>query len=203
MSFTRVIAYQRNQFVRGCGSLMGICSGLIADRELNDREVHYLRDWLKANEGMTAAWPGDVLFERVQEVLADGVITHGERAHLVETLEKICGGEIEDLAKGVVNQLAFDERPLIRFPGARFCVTGDFVYGPRERVHATIEERGGVIINNINKKLNYLVVGLRGSEEWKHGSFGTKIEKAMEYKRSGVALVIAREDDWAAALKAA
>jgi hypothetical protein len=46
-------------------------------------------------------------------------------------------------------------------------------------------------------------VGLQGSDEWKHGSYGTKIEKAMEYKRDGLRIFILREDIWSAALKAA
>lgn len=44
----------------------------------------------------------------------------------------------------------------------------------------------------MTKKLDYLVVGGLGSLEWKHGSFGTKIEKAMQHKRAGVPLFIVR-----------
>lgn len=126
----------------------------------------------------------------------------GLGGYLLGTLEKICGGEVQDMGQGAVNQLAFDEQPRIQFAGFSFCVTGDFIYGPRDRVHDSIAGRGGLVQKNITKKLNYLVVGLRGSDEWKHGSFGTKIERAMEYKRSGLPLIIAREDDWTAALRA-
>lgn len=180
---------------------MGIAQGLIADQQLNDAEIRFLSAWLNDNEELSAVWPGDVLFGRVKEVLADGLITDAERVHLVATLEKICGGEMEETG-AAVNQLAFDESPTIAFPGSLFCVTGDFVFGPRDRVQGAIEQRGGVIAKSVTKKLDYLVVGLRGSEEWKHGSFGIKIEKAIEYKRSGQALVIVREDSWSKALQA-
>lgn len=43
-------------------------------------------------------------------------------------------------------------------------------------------------------------VGCIGSDEWRHGSFGTKIEKAAEYRRSGVPLFIISEDVWAGSL---
>lgn len=200
--FSRLIAGDHNRLVQGCGSLMGIAAGLIADRHLTDGEVHYLKRWLDQNRDMAAAWPGDVLLERISAVLADGIISEGERAHLVETLQKICGGEVETPgATGSVNQIMFDERAAIRFPKHHFCITGEFVYGPRERVHATITERGGTISKGITKKVNYLVVGLRGSDEWKHGSYGTKIIKAVEYKRLGAQLSIVREDQWSASLK--
>ena len=51
--------------------------------------------------------------------------------------------------------------------------------------------------------MNYLVVGLRGSGEWKHGSYGTKIEKAIEYKRAGLRLFIVPEDAWSKSLNGA
>ena len=201
MSFGRLLGRARNRFVQGCGSLMGIASGLIADQQLTDAEIGYLQRWLDGNPDMTTVWPGDVLVERIAAVLADGVVTEAERAHLLDTLERICGGEIEELGKGALNQLAFDDSPQIVFPSNTFCATGDFFYGPRERVHGVILERGGVVQNNVTKKLNYLVVGLRGSDEWKHGSFGTKIEKAIAYERGGLPLLIVREDAWTAAMR--
>jgi NAD-dependent DNA ligase len=206
MSYARIYAGYRNRLVQGCGSLMGIATGLIADRHLNDREIHWLHEWLSANADMSAAWPGDVIYQRVKSVLEDGVVSDAERLHLIETLDKICGGDFaaEETGKeerGRVNQLAFDENATIRFAGASFCVTGDFVYGPRQRVLETIVDRGGEVQKGVTKRLDYLVVGLRGSDEWKHGSFGTKIEKAIEYKRAGAKLYIIPENTWTAALR--
>lgn len=42
---------------------------------------------------------------------------------------------------------------------------------------------------------------MQGSDEWKHGSYGSKIVKAVEYRRAGVPLFIVSEDRWSAALK--
>jgi hypothetical protein len=44
------------------------------------------------------------------------------------------------------------------------------------------------------------VVGSLGSQEWKHGSFGTKIDRAMELKQQGAPIAVVKEDHWAAAL---
>lgn len=203
MSYGRLLAGDHNRLVQSCGSLLGIASGLLADKQLNDAEIQYLRRWLSASEIISTQWPGDVLYQRIKDVLHDGVVTEAERGHLIATLEKICGGTLELAQKAAVNQMAFDEEADIRFPGSNFCVTGDFVYGPRDRVWAEISSRGGIIQKGITKRLHYLVVGLQGSEEWKHGSFGTKILKAVEYKRAGLPLLIVREDTWSTALKRA
>ena len=201
MGFVRLIAADHNRLVQSCGSLLGIATGLLADKQINDGEVHFLNEWLAANEMIATQWPGDVLYDRVKQVVADGLITDVERAHLVTTLQEICGGTLDDGTASPVNQLAFDESVRIEFSGFTFCVTGEFVYGPRERVCEEIVDRGGSILKGVTKKLNYLVVGLRGSDEWKHGSYGTKVLKAVEYRRAGIPLVVVREDRWSAALK--
>jgi NAD-dependent DNA ligase len=199
--YRRLIAANRNRLVQSCGSLLGLATGLLADKHLNDAEVRFLHDWLTEQADITGEWPGDVLHSRVKNVLADGIVTEEERAHLVDTLTKICGGTLEANVSSAVNQMAFDEAVAIQFQGSAFCVTGEFVYGPRERVCSEIATRGGEVVKGVTKKLNYLVVGLQGSEEWKHGSYGTKIVKAMEYKKNGLPIYIVREDIWTAALQ--
>ena len=199
--FNRMLGAQKNQLVQGCGSLMGIATGLLADNQLNDAEICFLRDWLKANAVITTTWPGDVLYDRIEAVLSDGKITSEERQHLVETLTAIIGGSTSTVIEHTpVNQLAFDEISDIDFDAAKFCVTGEFIFGPRPRVIAEIESRGGIVSGGITKRLDYLIVGLKGSDEWKHGSYGTKIEKAVSYRRDGVPLAIVSENVWSASL---
>lgn len=131
------------------------------------------------------------------------MITAEERRHLVETLEAIIGGATASVVEHTpVNQLAFDEVDDIAFDEAQFCITGEFIFGPRQRVIAEIQSRGGIVRGGITKGLDYLVVGLKGSDEWKHGSYGTKIEKAVSYRRNGVPLAIVSEKLWSAKLTA-
>lgn len=200
------LAY-RNELKQGCGVLLGIAEGIMADRVLSDSEVRFLATWLDQHDVIATTSPGDVLHQRVREILADGRVTEEERAHLVRTLQQITGSAAEDTPQttvdgGPVNQLAFDESVSLAFGGSQFCLTGDFVFGPRPRCESEIAARGGILTRGVTKKLSYLVVGTLGSEEWKHGSFGTKIEKAIAYKRSGVPLSIVREDHWTRALRA-
>lgn len=202
--FARQAGTYRNTVKQSCGTLLGIVTGLMADRVLSDDEIRFLSSWLEEHDEIATRWPGDVLHDRVKATLADGRIAEEERSHLVQTIQQIAGGSLEQLAdRGPVNQLAFDESVDVRFPGELFCLTGDFVFGPRPRCESEIAARGGLLSKGVTKKIQYLVIGSLGSEEWKHGSFGTKIEKAITYKRSGVPLAIVREDHWTEALRAA
>lgn len=199
--FTRQAAAYRNQLNQSCSELMGIAEGLVADGTLNNAELEFLSRWLQKHDVVSCQWPGDVLHARVKDVLADGVITEEERAYLLNTLQLLIGGHLDRIADTpMVNQLALDDISGVSFSNAVFCLTGDFVYAPREKCEEAIVSRGGSVSRTINKKLKYLVVGGLGSAEWKHGSFGSKIAKAIEYKRAGVPLFIIHEDVWASSL---
>jgi len=146
-------------------------------------------------------YSGDVLHARVREVLADGIVTEDERAYLLKTLDLLVGGHLDRLAETPkVNQLALDSLDRLSILDSLFCLTGDFVFAPREKCEEAIIARGGRVHPSVTKKINYLVVGGLGSEEWKHGSYGTKITKAIDYKRKGCPIFIVHEDVWATAL---
>src|SRR5690606_21700166 len=118
-----------NELNRSLGALLGIATGLLADKQLADVEIRFLNDWLKANDAVLGTWPGDVIYSRVKEVLADGVITEAERVHLVESLQQLVGGTLSQLADSThVTQLLPFETPEIIFAGRSFCLTGEFVY---------------------------------------------------------------------------
>jgi NAD-dependent DNA ligase len=203
---TNPFARQRVKYVndlkRCFGALVGIAQGLICDGRLTDQEIYFLDEWLKQNDEIAVAWPGNIIQQKVKAALEDGIITEVERSHLLVTLQELIGGTAESLAAPThVTQLAFDNVKACEFPGMLFCLTGDFVYGPRESCEVEIEKRGGLSAKNVTKALRYLVIGDRGSPEWKHGSFGTKIEKAQKYKRDGVPILIIREECWVSSLR--
>jgi NAD-dependent DNA ligase len=199
--FARQSATFRNDLNRSFGALVGIAQGLICDGHLNDQEIRFLERWLQENESIALSWPGDVVYARIKAALDDGLITQHERDHLMETLQQLVGGTLDELADSThVTSLAFDEVESVRFKDSRFCLTGDFVFAPRASCAEAIEKRGGIISASVTKKVRYVVVGGLGSPEWKHGSFGTKLEQAMQLKREGVPLLVVHEDCWAASL---
>jgi len=190
-----------NETRRSLGLLVGIIQGILGDGELTEGEIRFLDAWLRDNDAISTSWPGDILHQKIRAVLEDGVITSAERLHLIETLQDLVGAPKADLAaRSHVTELAYDDVPQIRFPGSTFCLTGDFLYGSRDSCAAAITKRGGLFVGRITMQLGYLVLGSLGSPEWKHGSFGTKIEKAMEYKQRGLPIKVIREQTWSAAL---
>ena len=199
--FARQAIFYRNELKQSLGALIGIATGLLADRTLNDSEIQYLHDWVTAHDEVAFAWPGDIIHRRVKAVLADGVITEVERAYLVDTLQQLVGGSSDTVTQAAhVTELAFDDVNPVVFEGCTFCLTGDFVYAPRDVCEAEVMKRGGIVKNGVSKKVRYVVVGSLGSQEWKHGSFGTKIEKAIELKRQGALITVVKEDRWVSAL---
>lgn len=199
--FVRKAVEFKNNQAQATSALLGIVQGVLADGELNDAEIRFLSEWLTGSDAMAAAWPGNVLRAKIQESLRDGCIDPQERQQLVVVLQQLVGGSLEDLAQQQhVSELPLDRPEGIDIGERVFCLTGDFAFGHRDQCVAVIERLGGRVAAAVSKKVNYLVVGGLGSTEWKHGSFGAKVVKAMELKQAGACIQIVHEDLWAAAV---
>jgi NAD-dependent DNA ligase len=190
-----------NSLKQSLGELLGLARGLMADKELTNSEIHFLHDWLEERYLMTSSFPGNVIHQRIKDVLEDGVITEEERSHLVETLNMLIEDRLEDLAEQVdLTELWFDEVGLIDFNKVKFCLTGNFVYGPKEVCKVAIEQRGGIVTSSVGDESEFLVVGGLGVDEWRSGGLGSKIESAMRLRARRKSLKIIPEDSWVANL---
>jgi len=184
------------------GELLGIARGLLADNVLGNDEIHFLRDWLDQRGELTSSFPGNVIHDRIGKVLEDGVVTEEERSHLVETLNMLIEDRLEYLAEQVdLTELWFDQVESIGFEQTRFCLTGNFVYGPYQVCKSAIERQGGIVDQNVEPETQYLIVGGLGVDEWRSGGLGVEIEKAMRFRASGRAVKIISEDALAGHLK--
>lgn len=201
--FARIRATESRLLRRSCESLLGICSGLLADSVLNEDEVRYLDHWLRDNDAISGVWPGSEIARRVRKVLSDSQVTDEELQHLKTTLAALVGGTIEDTGSprgGLSTKAIPFDTCQIEFKRRNFCLTGEFLHGARSKCVATISERGGDVLKAVRRDLHYLVVGTLVNEEWKHSSYGTKIQKAMEYRTKGVPILIVSEESWAQCL---
>ncbi len=195
-SIGRQLGAAKNELARSMGALLGIVQGLICDGQLNDKEIHFLHEWLHAHEAVANSAPANIIYQRVNSIVADGSVTDAERIYLGETLQRFIGGSASELtAQTHVTELAFDRIDTLVYPDSLFCLTGEFAYAARGHCEELIQTLGGKI-SGVTRKLNYLIVGERGSSEWKHGSFGTKIEKAMELRGRGLQVKIVAESIW-------
>jgi hypothetical protein len=74
---------------------------------------------------------------------------------------------------------------VVSFPGRVFCFTGKLVDLKRTIAEREVRARGGLIVDRVNERLDYLVVGDEASPAWKHGAYGRKIEQARDFQRGG------------------
>jgi len=186
---------------RSCESLLGIASGLIADGDLNDKEIVFLATWLADHPELSDTWPGEVVYARVRSTLADGIVSPEEREHLKMTLEELVGGSFA--ADGAVSagstNLPIDQDAVVSMQEKSFCFTGQFLFGTRSKCERTVVENGGKVLP-VGKKLDFLVVGELASKDWKYSAHGTKIEAAIGTRKAGGATKIISEAQWVCAL---
>jgi NAD-dependent DNA ligase len=188
--------FNRNKIAdRQIDTLIGLSKGMLIDGKVDQAEAEYLLNWLAQSRQASDSPIILNLLSRVNDMLADGVL---DRVELLALLSKITGesSEIGELAK--TTSLPLDEPfPQITFPGKTFLFTGTCAFGARIPCHEATESLGGIPVKGVTKKLDYLVLGAYVSDSWAHENFGRKIEKAMQYRDSGVPLAIVSEAYWA------
>lgn len=181
---------------RQVDELIGLARGLAADSCINQAEAEFLQSWLSANLIVCHQPLFATLYERIKEVLSDGVLDPDEALELLETLHEFTGDRIELGEPLKSTTLPFcDPAPNIHFEGQRFCFTGTFTYGQRRECENAACERGATI-GSLTTKTNFLVVGAYATESWKHSNFGTKIAKATDFRDKGHPIAIVSEEHW-------
>lgn len=204
MEPTVIASVQHRALTRAMDSLLGICSGIISDDYLADKEIAYLKTWLADNVAVASVWPGSAIARRIATVLEDGIVTADERADLLATLQdvtKVAFGET-GLAAPDGPALPIDNSPSIDFVGRMYCFTGQFLFGTRAACERAVLKIGAMTVDRISRKLNFLVIGSMVTPEWAHTSFGRKIQTAVEYRDQHGAPSIISEKQWLNALKA-
>lgn len=181
---------------RQIDELIGVARGLIADNRVNQEEVLFLEKWLAANIELSDQPLIRTLYERIAEILADGLVDDDEKLQLLDTLNQLAERDFElgEVLKPTTLPICHPAPDLI-FKGRMYCFTGTFIYGQRKYCEEAITVRGGSI-SNVTKKLNVLVIGSYATDSWKHSSFGEKIAKASQYRDSGIPLSIVTEQHW-------
>ncbi|WP_293006896.1 BRCT domain-containing protein [Nitrosomonas sp.] len=202
-SIAALKSIDNRQLTKAIQTLMGICTGITADNQLNDQEILFLSTWLKEYPETVTKWPGSIIAERISHILSDGIITQDEREDLFETLSRLQGNYFSDTGSAK-NEIAFIDYCIdkqIFFTEKQFCFTGEFLLGTRAVCKRITEKVGGLTVENVSMKLDYLVIGTILSEEWAFTSYGRKIEKAMGLRNSLSRPNIISEKQWTEAIK--
>ena len=201
MATERACEYSQRLEDRDISELIGIARGLVADGEVNVQEWDFFVRWLKEKEHVTC-WPFNILHERVHAMQEKGGISTEDRAELCKILNSLIGEKpvVEQVPSLATTLPLTDPVPPIVFEGRTFCFTGKFAFGQRKDCEAAVIRLGGKPQSGVTTKLDYLVVGFLGSEDWMHSSFGRKIQQALDFNARGRNIAIISEDAWAQAL---
>ncbi|MDA3934940.1 MAG: BRCT domain-containing protein [Gammaproteobacteria bacterium] len=195
-TFTRF--NRKNIDDRQIDTLIGLSKGLMADGKVDQLEAEVLLTWLIQSRAASENPIIHNLYERVHKMLSDNVLDDEESKELMVLLSSISSdqSEIGEIAKTSTLPLC-SPAPQIEFIENNFLFTGTFAFGTRAQCIAAVESLGGKAAKTVTKSVNYLVLGSYVTDSWAHENFGRKIEKAMEYRSSGVPLAIVSEEHWA------
>ena len=181
---------------RQIDELIGIARGVAADGALNQAEVEFLQKWLAANLSISDQPVIRTLYDRVADILRDGVADADECAELLDTLNCFANRDFElgEVLKSTSLPLC-NPPPELDFAERTYCFTGTFNYGKRRDCERAVAERGA-LCGGLSLRTNYLIVGVYATESWKHSSMGNKIVKACAWRDEGVPIAIVSEEHW-------
>ncbi|APJ15123.1 BRCT domain-containing protein [Aeromonas hydrophila] len=177
--------------------LEGLCKGVAGDQHLSDAEIRYMKWWMTQNSLLRAHYPGKQLYQTVERILKDGVITEDERDELHQQVLLFVGNPFEHGAvDGMATRLAVSDLDIDNLAGCGVCFTGAFLSGTRNQCQETALGLGAIPHNTVTKEVDYLIIGELCSRDWRFSSYGRKIEKAMKQQEKGHHIKIVTEEAW-------
>ncbi len=181
------------QVARTIQELLGVSGSILFDNKIDENEIAYLEQWLSLHDPYLTKYPLLELKEIITSILQDQIVTEDEKGRLFNFLSSVSVSvEQNPTVDGI-----FESNPIINFKNNNFLFTGDMLFSERNKAEELVIDKGGNCIKSCTQKLNYLIVGSKGSEAWKFGRFGTKVSKALELNRSGKAQIsIIQEKDF-------
>jgi hypothetical protein len=94
--------------------------------------------------------------------------------------------------------------PHLTIAGNVFIFTGKFGFGSRDACRKAMTTRGGRAPGQgVSRDVDFLVIGTKGSPDWKRGTYGNKIESALLLRRECGSPAIISEEHWLREIAAA
>ena len=166
--------------------LQGVLNTILRDDYISDEEISKLKIWINEHDTLR----GNFQFDNIKNIV-DDIINDGQRIeYKIEELVKAA----DEIVNPLTRILSHDEIQNVQ--DKHICLTGDFDHGDRDTIFELIERAGGIIDNNTKKTTDYVVVGAKGSDSWKMGNYGSKIQKAIEFNNKGAVIKIVEEADF-------
>lgn len=97
----------KSRLDKSINSLLGIVEGISIDGLITEKEISYLKDWIRENNSFRTKHPFNELVPVIEEALSDGVLTEEEVADISWLCEKFRSGEYYDLITTDLQRLHF------------------------------------------------------------------------------------------------
>lgn len=177
---------------------LGILTGIVADDNVNDKEINFLSSWIENNSEIYLEWPIYSIAETIKVILKDGNITNEEKDHLSHCIKDITGIRFNEngVAYGMATDFFNSQEVEIFHENANYCFTGEFLVGTRKVVEDMAIKNGAIIKKDVVNNLDFLVIGTLASRDWRFSSHGRKIEHAMKLQKDGKSIMIITENSW-------
>lgn len=195
--------YYYNAVTTDLQTLQGLCHGILSDGILNDQEIFNLHEWLSSNEHLNSYYPYDEIRSLVLSVVADKKVDEEERLVLkayfkqfVNLQEQRVAEQLEKETSDISLSALCTSEPEVTFLGKTFCITGILKRGSRESLQENIIKLGGIPVDSVTRKTDYLIVGDNGNQAWTFACYGRKVEKAVNLRKEGHTIMLIHEFDF-------
>jgi len=178
--------------------LLGIVEAMVADGDLHDLEIEFLKVWLAEHADVARVWPGNAVSGAIETVLADGHVSEDERAYLMTTLKQLASGEFafDDPGGAAESALPLDNAVEITLRDSLACLAGEFLHGTKAACERLLERAGGWPAAVVSRNVHYLVIGSKVSPNWAQMALGQTIKDALALQQAGHPIAIISERRW-------
>lgn len=193
-------------------NLHGFLHGIIADQKISFEELKALEKWMIYHDANSGKWPFDEIYDIIQEILKDGVITKSEHDKFLQFASGFIEKDVFNVPRDptiFTNYWMKSDAPILKtidsiidrdanivIAGRSFCLTGQMKHGKRKDFQMNLSTKGGIPVERITKTTDYLVIGALSNPCWAYSTYGRKIDSVMKNKRNGVHTKIIHEDDF-------
>ena len=191
--------------------LQGMMHGILADNRITTEEIKNLDIWVKENHQLKGVYPYDELVRMIDKVLLDGKVDEKEekilkiffKDHIIPAkFGSIKEKEIEYYKKEITLDGVCSIGPDICFERRVFTFTGRSSKAKRSEMIDIVTKKNGFHTNIVSKDTDYLIVCDNNNPCWAFSCYGRKVENAVQLKKDGGKIIIAKEEDFWRALKA-
>jgi len=196
--------YYYNAVTTDLQTLQGLCHGILSDGILKEKEIVDLNEWLLKNEHLSNHYPYDELRSLIMSILSDNKVDEEEKLVLkaffkefVKLEDEKINAQINEETAGVSISGLCTSEPNVTFENKTFCVTGKLQRYERKEVQDKIKKLGGIPVDSVTMKTDYLIVGDSGNPAWAFSCYGRKVEKAITMRKEGHTIMIIHEYDFA------